>query len=169
MRGITLMALVACAAHAADGGTPKADAGVARKPKPVFMIFDDQPAAEKFIVARPNERAAIKGVLSKVTIGKRAIGAIMLEGYELPFSRRVDLTADLTITDPTGRVVLDKASVAAASTMDPKTMTLVPLAPVVGLMYGLTDPEGEYLVHLKVWDQVRGESTVLDTRFTVTR
>lgn len=175
MRWPLLLVLVAASAFAADAGSapsPKADAGVAapaKKPKPVFVIFEDQPAAEKYVVLKPAERPKAKGVLTKVTIGKRATGAILIEDYELPFSRRVDLTADLTITDPTGRVVLDKASVAAANTMDPKVMTLVPLAPAVGLMYGLTDPEGDYKVHLVIWDQVRGESTTLDTKFTVTR
>lgn len=177
MRWPLLLALVAVSAFAADAGapspSPKPDAGTAaapaKKPKPVFMIFEDQASAEKFIVLKPAERAKAKGVLTKVTIGKRALAAIMLEDYELPFSRRVDLTADITITDPTGRVVLDKASVAAANTMDPKTMTLVPLSPGLGLMYGLTDPEGDYKVHLVIWDQVRGESTTLDTKFPVSR
>lgn len=169
MRWPLLFALVASSAFAADAGVPKPDAGSAVKSKPVFLIFEDQPAAEKYVVMKPAERKSAKGILTKVTVGKRATGAIMLEGYELPFSRRVDLTADITITDPTGRVVLDKASVAAASTWDPKNMTLVPLSPAIGLMYGLTDPEGEYKVHLTIWDQVRGESTMLDTKFTVSR
>lgn len=175
MRWPLLLALVAASAFAADAGpapSPKTDAGIAapaKKSKPVFMVFDNQEAAEKFVTTKIADRAKAKGVLTKVTVGKRAVGAIMLEDYELPFSRRVDLSADITITDPTGRVVLDKASAAAAQTMDPKTMTLVPLAPALGLMYGLTDPEGEYKVHLVIWDQVRGESTTLDTKFTVTR
>lgn len=176
-RSPLLLTCLAALAFAADGGVKpdagsvKPDAGVAKQPKPVFVVFEDQAAAEKYVVLKtPAERANAKGVLKKVTIGKRATGAIMLENYELPFSRRVDLTVDVVIIDPTGRVVLDKASAASASKdWDPKNMPLVPFGPALGLMYGLTDPEGEYTLKLKVWDQVRGESTSLDTKFTVSR
>lgn len=146
------------------------DAGVAAaKMKPVLVLMEDAAQIDKYVVAKPAERAAMKGILSKVTIGKRAAAAILVEGYELPYSRRVDLNADIVITDPTGRVVLDKASVAGAQTMDPKTMLLVPLLPTFGLVFGLTDPEGDYKVRIVLWDQVRGASSVLETKFQVTR
>ena len=77
--------------------------------------------------------------------------------------------ADVVITDPTGRVVIDKAGIAGAQTMDPKTMLLVPLTPTFGLMFGLTDPEGEYKVRITLWDQVRGASALLETKFVVAR
>ena len=183
MRGMTfVIGLLALAAHAADGGsaTPAAkvadagsalDAGspLAWKAKPVLLFAEDATVLDKYVIAKPNERAGIKGVLSKLTIGKRAAGAIVVENYELPFSRRVDLSADIVITDPTGRVVLDKASIAGAQTMDPKTMLLVPLLPTFGLMFGLTDPEGEYKVRIVLMDQVRGTASVLETKFVVTR
>ncbi len=181
MRGtILVVGLMAFAAAAADGGVAKpvakADAGsvdagdpLVWKAKPVLLFVEDPAVADKYALAKPNERAAIKGVLSKLTIGKRAAGALFLENYELPFSRRCDLAADIVITDPTGRVVLDKAGIAGAQTMDPKTMVLVPLTPSFGMMFGLTDPEGEYKVRVVVWDQVRGASTVLETKFLVTR
>jgi hypothetical protein len=169
-----LMGLMAFGAYAADGGvaTPAAaDAGapLGWKAKPVLLFAEDAAVVDKYALARPSERAKIKGVLSKVTIGKRAAGAILVENYELPFSRMVDLAADVVITDPTGRVVLDKAGIAGARTMDPKTMVLVPLTPTFGMMFGLTDPEGEYKVRIVLWDQVRGASSVLETKFLVTR
>ncbi|MBS1150104.1 MAG: hypothetical protein H6Q89_1802 [Myxococcaceae bacterium] len=185
MRGTTVVVgLMAIAAYAADGGAAKApgkaavDAGAATvdagsplgwRAKPVLLFTDDPAVVEKYALAKPHERAAIKGVLTKLTVGKRAAGAILLENYDLPFSRRVDLAADVVITDPTGRVVLDKAGIAGAQTMDPKTMVLVPLTPTFGMMFGLTDPEGEYKVRVVVWDQVRGASAVLETKFLVTR
>ena len=177
MRGTNLVVcLLAFAALGADGGGAKPDAGVldagsslAWKAKPVLLFMDDVAVVDKYALAKPGERAGIKGVLTKLTIGKRAAGAILVESYELPFSRRVDLSADVVITDPTGRVVLEKASIAGAQTMDPKTMVLVPLAPTFGMMFGLTDPEGEYKVRVTIWDSVRGASAVLETKFLVTR
>ena len=168
MRG-TIWLLIAMTAYGADGGSLAKDAGTAVKVKPILLFVDDPSVVEKYSLAKPNERAAIKGVLTKLTVGRRAAGAILLENYELPFSRRVDLAADVVITDPTGRVVLDKASIAATQTMDPKTMVLVPLAPTFGMVFGLTDPEGEYKVRVTVWDQIRGTSAVLETKFLVTR
>ncbi len=176
VRGMTaVMVGLAFAALAADRGSNKADAGsadagsVAKVARPVLLMTDDPAIVDKYVLAKPNERAAMKGVLTKLTVGKRAAGSILVENYELPFSRRVDLSADIVITDPTGRVVLEKASVAGAQTMDPKTMILVPLVPTFGLMFGLTDPEGEYKVRITLWDQVRGSSSVLETKFLVTR
>ena len=166
-RSIVLLALIAVTAHAADGGAAPADAGSG--PRALFVLADDEAAIDKYVLAKPSERAAIKGILTKVTIGKRTAGAILVEGYELPYSRRVDVSADLVITDPEGREVIDKASISGARTMDPKTMLLLPLKPVFGLMFGLTDREGEYKVRITVWDHVRGSSTSLETRFVVTR
>ena len=172
MRRMTLLVgLVAVAGHSADRRSGTVDAGTTPdwKAKPVLLLTDDPAVVEQYVAAKPPARAAMKGVLTKITIGRRAMGSVLLEGYQLPFSRRVDLTADVTITDPTGRVVLEKASLAGARTLDPKTMLLVPLAPSFPLMFGLTDPEGEYRVRITVWDQVRGASTVLETKFFVSR
>lgn len=176
MRGTTLLVgLMAIAAHAADAGSPR-DAGAADaaaalgwKAKPMLVFVEDATTFEKIAMAKPTERAAIKGVVQKLTVGKRVAATILVEGYELPFSRRVDLQADLVITDPTGRVIMDKASLVGAQVMDPKTMYLVPLGPSFGLMFGLTDPEGDYKVRMTLWDHVRGASTVVETKFTVTR
>jgi hypothetical protein len=178
MRGMTVMlGLLAAVTYAADAGAPKSpDAGIADagstlafKAKPVLLLAEEPEVITKYALAKPAERAVIKGVLTRLTVGKRAAGAILVDNYELPFSRRVDLTADVVITDPTGRVVLDKAGISGAQTMDPKTMVLVPLTPTFGLMFGLTDPEGEYKVRVTVWDQVRGASSLLETKFIVTR
>lgn len=179
MRRMTLvLGMIAASAFAADGGAakPSADAGAVDagsplvwKARPVLLLADDAAVIEKYALAKPNERAAIKGVLTKITVGKRSLAAILVDGYELPFSRRVDLTADIVITDPTGRVVLDKAGISGAQTMDPKTMVLVPLNPTFGMVFGLTDPEGEYKVRIMLWDQVRGASSLLETKFVVTR
>jgi hypothetical protein len=147
----------------ADGGA------AAWKAKPVFVFAETDEALAQYALAKPANRAGLKGILKKVTVGSRAMAAVMLEDYELPYSRRIDVSADIVITDPTGREVLDKASVAGSRTMDPKTMVLVPLGPTFPLMFGLTDPEGEYRVHITVWDQVRGASTRLDTKFTLSR
>ena len=172
VRGTTLLVgfLFAIAAHASDAGTSSPDAGpLAYKAKPAIFFSEDPTVFEKLILAKPAERAAMKGILQKLTIGKRAAAIIVVEGYELPFSRRVDLQADIVITDPTGRVILDKASVSGAQTMDPKTMLLVPLAPTFGMVFGLTDPEGDYKVRITLWDQIRGASSIVETKFTVTR
>ncbi|GEM_PF-3041945 len=171
VRMTAVVLLWAGVAAAQDAGVRAADAGVApaAKMRPLLVLMDDAAQIDKYVIAKPAERAAMKGILSKVTVGKRAAAAILVEGYELPYSRRVDLNADIVITDPTGRVVLDKASVAGAQTMDPKTMLLVPLLPTFGLVFGLTDPEGDYKVRIVLWDQVRGSSSVLETKFQVTR
>lgn len=184
-----MLSLSALTVFAADGGA-RADAGVAKpkaardagptdagatlgpgewKAKPILVLAEDETVIDKYALAKPADRAAIKGVLTKVTIGRRTAGAILLEGYELPYSRRVDISADLVITDPEGKEMIDKASVSGAQTMDPKLMVLLPLKPLFGLMFGLTDREGEYKVRITVWDHIRGASTKLETSFVVTR
>lgn len=179
--GICLFPLMASAIDAGvtpakppkDAGRP--DAGLAAKApgawaaKPIFLLAEDEKAIDKYALAKPSERAAVKGILQKLTVGKRAAAAILLEGYELPQSRRADLSADLVVMDPTGRTVIDKVSVSVAKTMDPQTMILVPLKPVFGMVFGLTDLEGEYQVRITVWDHVRGSSTNLETKFQLTR
>lgn len=165
------------AAKAADAGTApvaapavEADAGtVAWKAKPVVVFASDQATLEKYATLKPAERAKLKTIITTPKIGTRVEMGIFVEGYELPYSRRVDLSADVSITDVTGRSLLEKASFAGAQTMDPKTMLLVPLKPYASLMWGLTDREGEYQLKVTIWDHVRGTSTRLETKFNVTR
>ena len=191
MRGMTLvLSLIALAARAADagsvadagktagkpdGGRAAADAGkpaadtVEWKAVPVFAIAENEQALDKFAITKPAERSKIKGLVTKVTVGTRFAAAIFLDGYELPYSRRVDVSADIVITDPEGKEMLDRVSISGAQTMDPKVMLLLPLKPIFGLMFGLTDREGEYRVQITVRDHIRGELTKLDTKFLVTR
>jgi hypothetical protein len=172
---ICLLSLVAFSAFATDAGTIGADAGTVTgealewKAKPLFVLADSEAAIDKYVLAKPAERAKVKGILTKVTVGARVAGAIIVDNYELPYSRRVDVSADVLITDPEGKEILDKVSLAGAQTMDPKVMFALPLKPVFGLMFGLTDREGEYKVQVTVRDHIRGSSAKLETKFTVTR
>lgn len=145
------------------------DAGVAAEPKPVMLIASGPDVFDKWITAKPEQRAAVKGFTDKLKIGERYAFAAVIEGYELPKSRMVDLTADVQITDPTGRVVTDKVSMFTAKTWDPKKQFVVPMKPAMTLYFGTTDPEGQYDVKITVWDQVRGTHVELKTQFTVTR
>ncbi len=175
-RMIAVFCLMTGAAWASDAGTVT-DAGGAKvgesqaewKAKPVFILAENDKVLDAYAIAKPADRAKIKGLLTKATVGARLAGAILLDGYELPYSRRVDVSADVLITDPTGREVVDRASISGASTMDPKTMLLLPLKPVFGLMFGLTDREGEYTVKITVRDNIRGAVTRLETKFVVSR
>jgi hypothetical protein len=148
-----------------------ADAGVAeaRAPRPALLIGVDDVPITRWIEAKPEQRAAIKGLTDKLKINDRYAVAIALDGYELPRSRRVDLSADLLITDSTGRVVVDRVSAATAKTWDPKTQVAVLLKPLTALSFGTTDPEGVYTVKVTIWDQVRGTHSEAQTQFTVTR
>jgi len=147
-----------------------ADAGVeAAAPKALFVLATSQEAVDKWAAAKPAERAAVKGIVDKVKINERVWAAIVLDGYTLPRSRKVELNADLIIVDSTGRTVVEKVSAATARTFDPKTQTAVVLKPVGGLIYGVTDPEGLYTARVTIWDQIRGEAAKSETQFTVTR
>ena len=159
--------LFSVAAWAQDAG--KADAGVAPpKPHPVFAIGKGSPVLEQWAKSKPEARAALP-TLKTVKIGERAYFGIFLEGWELPASRKVDLSADILITDCNKRQVLEKANVAATKMMDPRVHVVVPLLPAVELMYGLTDPECAYSVKLTIFDLVRGTSWTSEGSFTVAR
>jgi hypothetical protein len=151
----------------ADGGAEVALAKAA--PRAQLLIANDTAVFDKWLAAKPAERAAVKGLTDKVKINERSVVAIVLDGYELPHSRKVELVADIVIVDSTGRTVLEKASVANGRTFDPKTQTAVLLKPTGSLIYGVTDPEGVYTVKLTVWDQIRGEASRAVSTFTVSR
>lgn len=148
------------------GSATKADAGVPARP--VLVIAEDTATFDAFSTAKVAERARLK-TTTVVKIGQVYPAAIFADGYTLPFSRVVDLSADLSITDSTGRVVRERASVAGVRTMDPKTMVAVQLVPDLRLSFGLTDPEGRYQVVLTLYDHVRGTATRTESAFTVTR
>ena len=158
-----MIAAIALLVLSADAGTPVVAPKAAVLLAPTVDVFD------KWAAAKPAERAAVKGLVDKVKINERMMLAIVLDGYELPRSRQVDLVADIVITDSTGRVVLEKASAAGARIFDPKTQTAVVLKPLGALLYGVTDPEGVYTAKVTVWDQIRGDSAKAVTQFTVTR
>jgi hypothetical protein len=147
-----------------------ADAGVAAVPaKPLALIATDTGVIEKWVATKPEQRGTVKGLVDRVKINERVAFAIVLDGYELPRSRKVDLTADLLITDSTGRTVVDKVSVATAKTWDPAKEFAVMLKPLTGMYFGTTDPEGAYSLKVTVWDQVRGTHVESTQQFTVTR
>jgi len=157
-----------------EGGAARPDAGVLAKADagvpahPLFVIAEDTATFDAFSTAKVADRARLK-TTTVVKIGQVYPAAIFADGYTLPFSRVVDLSADLTITDSTGRVVRERASVARVRTMDPKTMVAVQLVPDLRLSFGLTDPEGKYQVVLTLYDHVRGTATRAESAFTVTR
>jgi hypothetical protein len=121
------------------------------------------------VATKPDQRGTVKGLVDKMKINERVAFAIVLDRYELPKSRKVDLTADLLIVDSTGRTVVDKVSVATAKTWDPATQFAVPLKPATAMYFGTTDPEGIYSLKVTVWDQVRGTHVESTQQFTVTR
>lgn len=134
------------------------DAGTAPAAKAVILLAREAEAFDRWAAAKRSDRAAVKGLEGRLKINERMLVAIVLDGYELPRSRQVDLTADIVVTDSTDRVVLDKASAAIARTFDPKAQTAVVLKPLGALLYGVTDPEGVYTVKVTLWDQIRGQS-----------
>jgi hypothetical protein len=164
-----MIAAIAATALAAAPDAGAADAGVAAAPKAVLLLAASSDVFEKWVTTPPAHRAALKGLVDKVKINERTLLAIVLDGYELPRSRRVELNADVVITDSTGRVVLERASIATARMFDPKTQSAVLLRPLGALIYGVTDPEGVYTVKVTVWDQIRGEAAKTVAQFTVTR
>lgn len=146
-----------------------ADAGVPSAPKAVVLLAPTPDVFDKWEAAKPSERAGVKGLTDKVKINERMLIAIAVDGYELPRSRKVELNADIVITDSTGRVVLEKVSAAMARVYDPKTQVGLVLKPLGALIYGVTDPEGVYTAKVTVWDQIRGESMKTVAQFTVSR
>lgn len=161
--------MLAAFAAAVLVAAPDAGTGLVTGPKAVLLLAPNAEVFDKWVAAKPAERAALKGLTDKVKINERVMVAIALDGYQLPRSRRVELTADITITDSTGRTVLEKASAATARSFDPKTQTAVLLKPVGALIYGVTDPEGVYTARVTIWDQIRGESAKTVSQFTVAR
>lgn len=149
------------------------DAGLAAPPadavlKPAIVLAETKaPVLTEWHLKKPAERAALKGQLGKVTVKQRVVAALFLDGWELPKSRRVDVTADVVLTDPTGRVVLEKASAAIATEFDPRIHTALALTPHLPIILGATDPDGEYVLKVTVWDQVRGISAKTELRFKV--
>jgi hypothetical protein len=160
--------LCSVVASAQDGG--KAAAPVApAKPRPAFALAKSSPVFEVWARTKPEARAALPNLIKSVKIGERAFLGIFLENWELPPSRKVDLTADVLITDCNKRVVLEKASIAGTRITDPKVNLAVPLTPAVELMYGLTDPDCTYSVKVTVFDLLRGQSWTSEGTFDVTR
>ncbi len=151
--------------------TAGSDAGTAAAPalKAVALISTDTTLIDKWVTLKSAERAKLPGLTDKLKVDERYVVAVALDGYTLPKSRRVDLTCDVVVTDPTGQPVLERVSIAGARNWDPKTQLAVPLKPLFGLMFGTTDPEGVYKLKVTVWDQVRGTSTVGESTFTVSR
>jgi hypothetical protein len=163
---VLLGALVALTLTADAGAA--ADAGVLG-PRALLLLASEPEAFDRWAAAKPSERSKVKGLTDKVKINERTLVAIVLDGYELPKSRRVELNADIVIIDSTGRTVLEKASAATARTFDPATQTAIVLKPIGALNYSVTDPEGVYVAKVTIWDQIRGESAKVVTQFTVTR
>src|SRR3954462_14752891 len=122
------------------------------EPKAVALIATGPDVLDKWAAAKPSERAKVKGLVDKVKINERVAFAVVLDGYELPKNRQVDLTCDVKITDSTGRDVIDRVSLGLAKTWAPKTQFAVLLKPVTALQFGTTDPEGVYHVKITVWD-----------------
>jgi hypothetical protein len=139
------------------------------EPKAVPLIATGPEVIDKWVAAKPTERAKVKGFVDKVKINERLAFAVAVDGYELPKSRKVDLRCDVKITDSTGRDVVDRVSLLLAKTWDPKTEFAVLLKPVTALQFGTTDPEGVYQVKITVWDSVRGTHVEAETHFTVYR
>ncbi|MFT3835955.1 MAG: hypothetical protein QM723_03030 [Myxococcaceae bacterium] len=165
--------LLAGLAHAGDAGTPAVDAGTpaaanASPATPAFVVVENQDDLAKLEQLSAKDRAASKTVVTKMQIGKRYVGAIFVDGYTLPRSRRVGLGVDVTIIDPNGDVRIERVSAASTKTMDPKLPTLM-LRPPLPMTWGLTDLEGEYTVKLKLYDEVRGESSESRSKITVVR
>jgi hypothetical protein len=157
----------AASAGKADAGS--ADAGVAAsKPRPAFALAKDSPTLEKWAKTKPEGRAAL-GLLKGVKIGERTFMGLFLENYELPASRKVDLSADVLILDCDKRIVLEKANAASTRTMDPKVHLAVPMLPTIELNYGNTDPDCVYSVKVTVFDLNRGVSWTTEGSFPVTR
>ncbi len=180
----TAVLLWACLAWAGDGGTaapakpdkaPEAkaapDAGTRSTgfaATPLFLVTETPEALEKLEQVAPKDRAANKTIVTKMQIGKRYYLGVFVDGYTLPRSRRVDLAADLTLTDPAGDVRVERASAATSQMIDPKNPTAF-LRPGLPMTWALTDLEGEYKVRIKLYDQVRGEFSESTGRFTVVR
>jgi hypothetical protein len=151
------------------GAAASADAGVAsRQPRPAFALARDSATLDKWSKTKPEGRAALP-LLKAVKIGERAFLGLFVENYELPVSRKVDLAADVLITDCNKRIVLEKANIAGTRTMDPKLHLAVPLTPPIELVYGLTDPDCVYAVKVTVFDLNRGVSWTSEGTFPVTR
>ncbi len=135
---------------------------------PVLLITETGDALDKLEQVAPKDRAAFKGLVTKMVIGKHYTAGIFVDGYTLPRSRRVGLAADISITAPNGDVMVERVSAATARTIDPKLPTVY-LKPSLPIVWGLTDQEGEYTFRVKLYDEVRGESSVKVTRVTVVR
>jgi hypothetical protein len=168
----TALILFAVLAHATDAGTPAADAGTAAAnvstATPAFVVVENQEDLAKLEQLAPKDRATSKLVVTKMQIGKRYVGAILVDGYTLPRSRRVGLSVDVTIIDPNGDIRIERVSAASAKVVDPKLPTAL-LRPALPMTWGLTDLEGEYTVKLKLFDEVRGESSEARQKITVVR
>lgn len=173
---LSALLLLAGLAHAGDAGTPAAaaDAGTAAaaanvsSATPAFVVVENQDDLTKLEQLSAKDRAAAKGVVTKMQIGKRYVGAIFVDGYTLPRSRRVGLAVDVTIIDPNGDVRIERVSAASTKTMDPKLPSVM-LRPALPMSWGLTDLEGEYTVKVKLYDEVRGESSESRSKITVVR
>lgn len=152
----------------AAGPAGAADAGAPSKPRPAFALAKDSATLEKWSKTPPAGRAALP-TLKGVKIGERAFLGIFLENWELPQNRKVDLSADLLITDCNKRIVFERANVAGTRSTDPKVNLAVQLSPAVELLYGLTDPDCTYQVKVTVFDLMRGGSWSSEGSFAVTR
>jgi hypothetical protein len=164
---VSALVLLTSLAFAADGGTPAAAPPVPAATA-VFLVTEKEEDLVKLEQLSAKDRAASKLIVTKMQIGKRYVGAIFVDGYTLPRSRRVGLQADITIVDPNGDNRIERVSAATAKTVDPKLATVL-LRPALPMTWGLTDMEGEYTIKLKLFDEVRGESSDSSSKITVFR
>ncbi len=169
---VSALLLLAGLAHATDAGTAaRADAGTAANVSPAtasFVVVEKEEDLPKLEQLSAKERAASKLVVTRMQIGKRYIGAIFVDGYTVPRSRRIGLQVDVTILDPNGDIRIERVSAAQAKVVGPKLPSVL-LRPGLPMTWGLTDLEGEYTIKLKLYDEVRGESSDSSSKITVVR
>src|SRR5882724_3658288 len=84
----------AAAKAAPDAGAPAAADKSGPAVSPVFLVVENQEDLAKVEQLAPKDRPASKLLVTKMQIGKRYWAAICVDGYTIPRSRRVGLSAD---------------------------------------------------------------------------
>ncbi len=95
--------------------------------------------------------------------------AFIVDSFEAPARKPVDLLANLKMVDPNGKTVMTVPKAAFANMQDPRAPGIVVLQPIMAITFDKTDPVGTYTFESSILDRSRGVSAFATTSIELVR
>lgn len=115
-----------------------------------ILIVKSPADIEKWVKLDPAEREKDTGRVRSVLRGVKMYVPVVATFSESQIGKRIALSADLELVDPSGKVVPVLRSI--ANQVDPRVPTTIVLVPVASITFDSTDANGEYTVRAKLSD-----------------